>query len=148
MFLQNNLGNIDAIQYLFSAPLWITTGNYLNFTDARPGTPLTASCVNISGDWLNYTTLNLGQYVSLLSLYLSYTNTLTLFTLRFLLFISAAQMLCNRAFSMETTGGIRQYFQPLCLLIMRPNSRVHLIFCHRGVYLIRWTYTTYPCQEP
>lgn len=60
VFMQDTVGNIRAAQYSNFNWSWRFATEQYNFTAAKIGTPLSASCVNITED----VGLDLGTYVS------------------------------------------------------------------------------------
>ena len=60
VFMQDVAGNIRAAEYSTSNSSWTFATEQYNFTSAKLGTPLSASCVNITED----VGLDLGTYVS------------------------------------------------------------------------------------
>ena len=114
LFVQNSKGNLQAVEYSSSASKWNTSTTYLEFPNAAPATPMTASCVNISDNLNNNGSLQLGQYVSHLhtllpsSIRVSRKIRLTdpISLARLLLFISTNQALYSKAYSTEINGKI------------------------------------------
>ena len=67
-FVQDSNGNIRGAQLSPLTSVWNVTSLYYNFTNVRPNSELTASCVNIPDDENEATLLKAGKYISIIYL--------------------------------------------------------------------------------
>ena len=62
IFTQDSVGNLRIMQSLSSSPAWNTTSLHYNFTAAKLGTPIAASCTEVI-DRARFVVISLGQWV-------------------------------------------------------------------------------------